>query len=192
MVPAQWYEILKYKKSLVIVRLVGYNIKHDKQAHIMTLKSQLYQYLKSNIKSLTNQFKQDIGSDWTTTFKQSNKSFKDWKKQLLRKYHPDLNNGSTEATQITQTINNWSEPIQTRNQSLYDMCPELKNMVEEQKRKNWAKFNHLSNLGKSIYEIIQEHYKECQDLYHWLDPNLNYPYEIARKEVMTWAFYGNA
>lgn len=79
----------------------------------MTLKSLLYKALKSGVKTLTEQFKALVGSgedDWIEALEQSGKTFKNFKKDLLRKFHPDVNNGSDEATEITQTINGWEEP----------------------------------------------------------------------------------
>ena len=65
------------------------------------------------------QFKEIVGDDQTVAFKQSGKTFKDFKKELLRKFHPDLNGGSEEANTISQEINNWEEPIKINWQKIF-------------------------------------------------------------------------
>lgn len=110
LIPAQWYEILKLKKVEVIAQLTARSISHNITTHIMTLKSKLYKAIKQGVKSLTSQFKTLIGDDWTKALEKSGKTFKKFKKDLLRKFHPDLHSGSDEATNICQEINGWTEP----------------------------------------------------------------------------------
>lgn len=110
LIPAQWYEILKFKKVEVIAQLTARSISHNITTHIMTLKSKLYKAIKQGVKSLTSQFNALIGDDWTEALQESGKTLKQFKKDLLRKFHPDLHGGSNEATTICQTINEWEEP----------------------------------------------------------------------------------
>lgn len=110
LIPAQWYEILKLKKVEVIAQLTARSISHNITTHIMTLKSKLYKAIKQGVKSLTEQFNAVIGDDWKEAFKKSGKTFKNFKRDLLLKFHPDKHSGSQEATIITQTINGWIEP----------------------------------------------------------------------------------
>lgn len=107
LIPAQWYEIIKLKKVEVIAQLTARSISHNITTHIMKLKSKLYKILKQGVKSLTEQFNALIGNDWTEALQESGKTLKQFKKDLLRKFHPDLHGGSDEATIITQTINGW-------------------------------------------------------------------------------------
>ena len=111
MISARWYSILKLKKTQVIQQLIEHKITHTITSHIATLKSKLYQYIKKNVKPLQAQFKAIVGNDWEIAFNQSGKSFKQFRKDLLLRFHPDKHNGCAEATQITQTINSWEEPV---------------------------------------------------------------------------------
>ena len=110
LIPAQWYEILKLKKVEVIAQLTARNVCHTITTHIMTLKSKLYQHIKKFVQSLTAQFNAIVGDDWTQALQESGKTLKEFKKDLLRKFHPDANGGSQEATTISQIINGWEEP----------------------------------------------------------------------------------
>ena len=112
MIPSQWYTILKLKKTEVIAQLTARKITHTITSHIATLKSKLYQYIKKNVKPLLDQFKALIGNDWEIAFNQSGKSFKQFRKDLLLRFHPDKHNGCVESTEITQTINGWTEPVE--------------------------------------------------------------------------------
>ena len=108
----EWYKVLRLKKIEVITQLIVRKISHRITAHTSSLKSKLYQHIKNLRNNLISQFKEVIGDDWEIAFNQSGKSFKEFKRDLLRRFHPDINGGCIEATQITQTINNWEEPIQ--------------------------------------------------------------------------------
>ena len=110
MISQTWYNLLPLKKPQVIKELINKSISHDIKAHIMTLKSKLYQFLKKNVKSLLEQFKAIVGNDWTKAWRQSGKSLRDYKKSLLKSFHPDKNNGSKEASDISKVITGWSEP----------------------------------------------------------------------------------
>ena len=111
MISQTWYNLLPLKKPQVIKELINKSISHDIKAHIMTLKSKLYQFLKKNVKSLLEQFKAIVGNDWTKAWRQSGKSLRDYKKHLLKTFHPDKNNGSKEASDISKVITGWSEPV---------------------------------------------------------------------------------
>ena len=107
----KWYKILRLKKTEVIVQLTARSISHSIIEHHMTLKSKLYQSIKNFVESLRSQFNALVGNNWTEALRTSGKTFKNFKKDLLRKFHPDVNNGSTEATEICQEINGWEEPV---------------------------------------------------------------------------------
>ena len=105
----EWYKVLRLKKVEVVAQLTARQIAFKLSQHHMTLKSLLYKATKA-IKSLLQQFQDVIKDDWTKAWKQSGKSLKDYKKGLLRVFHPDLNTDDVEeATTICQTINSWEE-----------------------------------------------------------------------------------
>ena len=140
MIPSKWYEICRLKKIEVITQLIVRKISHTITAHISSLKSKLYQHIKKNAKPLLNQFKEVVGNDWELAFNQSGKSFKEFKRDLLRRFHPDINGGCIEATEITQTINSWEEPIQEilfEGETVKDMFQSLVELFA--KRKAWRR-----------------------------------------------------
>ena len=128
MISPQWYEICKLTKVETVSQLIARGVEFGQKLHHMTLKSKLYKAIKEGVKSLTSQFKAIVGDDcfslqskgWTEALENSGKTFKEFKKDLLLKFHPDKHSGSDEAsklrlkeeaTTITQTINSWEEPI---------------------------------------------------------------------------------
>ena len=108
-IPTQWYSICKLKKVEVMAQLTAKEIAFKISQHHMTLKSLLYKASKA-VQDLLNQFKAIVGNDWTKAWRQSGKSLRDYKKSLLKSFHPDKNNGSKEASDISKVITGWSEP----------------------------------------------------------------------------------
>ena len=109
MVPQIWFDICKLKKVEVVAQLTAKEIAFKISQHHMTLKSLLYKASKA-VQDLLSQFKAIVGNDWTKAWRQSGKSLRDYKKELLKSFHPDKHNGSTEASEISKTITGWTEP----------------------------------------------------------------------------------
>ena len=117
-IPTQWYSICKLKKVEVMAQLTAKEIAFKISQHHMTLKSLLYKASKA-VQDLLSQFKAIVGNDWTKAWRQSGKSLRDYKKSLLKSFHPDKNNGSKEASDISKVITGWEEP-QLLTQELID------------------------------------------------------------------------
>lgn len=145
--PAQWYEILKLKKVEVIAQLTARSISHNITTHIMTLKSKLYKAIKQGVKTLSEQFNALVGDDWTKALEKSGKTFKKFKNDLLRKFHPDYHNGSSEANTISQTINGWTEPVEDVDFDIEDYIRSAYGIPQDE-------------------ELIRDHYGEVNETFY--------------------------
>lgn len=103
----------------------------------MTLKSKLFKAIKEVKESLTKKFKEIVGSDWTIAYQESGKTFKKFQRDLLIMFHPDKHKGCKEATEITQTINSWEEPLV--------ITQELINKLYQQRYNRWASKGDITN-----------------------------------------------
>ena len=157
LIPSQWYKILKLKKVEVIVQLTARSISHTITTHIMTLKSKLYQVIKQGVKTLTEQFNALIGDDWTVAFRQSGKTFKQFTRELLLKFHPDVNNGSEEATTISQTINGWEEP-QVDSYVSFQSIEKREREIELQAKCAYSKLKTMQNLDEIEQYLCSLHW----------------------------------
>ena len=190
MIPAIWYNILKLKKVEVVAQLIARKISHDVAQHHMTLKSMLYKAMRNfvenspaeRLRSLTSQFNNIIRGDWTKAFRASGKTFKEFKKELLRKFHPDVNSTSIdEATTICQEINGWTEPSQFDD---FDLDMFMRRWSENIRKKQWYQWEGLYRFGWTVDEIIEHHHGQINS--PW-DKEEDYrSEEEAAQEVQEW------
>ena len=172
LIPAEWYEILKLKKVEVIAQLTARSVSHSIKTHIMTLKSKLYKSIKNFVKTLTEQFKAIVGDDWTEALQKSGKTFKQFKRDLLRKFHPDKHSGSKEATKITQTINEWEEPLDDDDADLAFVSEFMAQWQQSIMRRARYSWEGLYRGGYTVEEVIQSCHE--QNNYPWDDEETLY------------------
>lgn len=90
---------------------------------------------------------------------------------MLRKFHPDLHGGSQEATQISQTINEWEEPVKAWS-NLIDNAHESEKEIYEEFARAWEYVMHPDT-----------RWKVAQD-YGWTDREAWDAFQQEQKEAM--------